>query len=105
MKKLVFALTLAFSSLAIGAQEKITVSVNGMVCDFCAQGVKKQFGKLDNVKKVDVDFEGPKNAKGESEKLVILQMKDDTSLSDKIITEKIEDAGFKVIEIRRAEMK
>ena len=33
------------------------VSVNGMVCDFCARGVEKAFAKDPNVMKIDVDLE------------------------------------------------
>ena len=32
------------------------VSVIGMVCDFCAQGLEKTFKKDRNVKKIDVDL-------------------------------------------------
>ena len=32
------------------------VSVIGMVCDFCAQGLEKTFKKDKNVKKIDVDL-------------------------------------------------
>ena len=30
------------------------INVNGMVCDFCAQGLEKTFKKDRNVKKIDV---------------------------------------------------
>ena len=33
------------------------VSVNGMVCDFCARGIQKTFNKRDEIKKVDVDLD------------------------------------------------
>ena len=33
------------------------VSVNGMVCDFCARGVEKAFVKDPDVMKIDVDLE------------------------------------------------
>ena len=33
------------------------VSVNGMVCDFCARGVEKAFAKDPDVLKIDVDLE------------------------------------------------
>ena len=32
------------------------VSVIGMVCDFCAQGIEKTFEKDETVKKIDVDL-------------------------------------------------
>lgn len=36
------------------------VSVQGMVCDFCARGIEKAFLKDLNVKKVDVDLDSGK---------------------------------------------
>ena len=33
------------------------VSVNGMVCDFCARGVEKTFARDPDVMKIDVDLE------------------------------------------------
>ena len=33
------------------------VSVNGMVCDFCARGVEKTFAKDRDVVKIDIDLE------------------------------------------------
>jgi hypothetical protein len=32
------------------------VSVNGMVCDFCARGIERSFSKDINIKKIDVDL-------------------------------------------------
>ena len=32
------------------------VSVNGMVCDFCARGVEKTFAKDPDVVKIDIDL-------------------------------------------------
>lgn len=32
------------------------ISVNGMVCDFCARGIEKSFSKDINIKKIDVDL-------------------------------------------------
>ena len=36
------------------------VSVQGMVCDFCARGIEKAFLKDLNVKKIDVDLDSGK---------------------------------------------
>ena len=36
------------------------VSVEGMVCDFCARGLEKLFKKDQNVKKIDVDLNNGK---------------------------------------------
>lgn len=33
------------------------VSVNGLVCDFCARGIEKAFNKSEGVKKIDVNLQ------------------------------------------------
>ena len=38
----------------------VVVSVQGMVCDFCARGIEKTFGKDTRVSKIDVDLESGK---------------------------------------------
>ena len=38
----------------------VIVSVQGMVCDFCAQGIEKTFGKDKLIKKIDVDLSNGK---------------------------------------------
>ena len=48
-----------FESLVSGSPTYTVavVSVNGMVCDFCARGVEKAFAKDPDVMKIDVDLE------------------------------------------------
>ena len=48
-----------FESLVSGSPTYTVavVSVNGMVCDFCARGVEKAFAKDPDVLKIDVDLE------------------------------------------------
>jgi copper chaperone CopZ len=72
--------------------ERISVSVKGMVCSFCAQGIKKTFGRKDVVVDVAVDLE---------RKIVTITTKDGTTLADNEIRESIIDAGYEVLEITR----
>jgi copper chaperone CopZ len=72
--------------------EEITVTVKGMVCSFCAQGIKKTFSKNENVTDINVDLDN---------KLVKLKTKDGTTLEDGELREKITDAGYEVISIER----
>ena len=72
--------------------EAVTITVKGMVCSFCAQGIKKTFGKIADVKQVDVDLE---------KKLVTLDLKEGSTLSDEQIENTIEDAGYDVLKIER----
>lgn len=73
--------------------EKITISVKGMVCSFCAQGIKKTFMRKDGVEKVDVDLD---------QKLVTIETKAGATLSDAALTESIVDSGYEVTKIERA---
>ncbi len=70
----------------------IHVGVNGMVCDFCAQTLKKTFGKQPGVKQVDISLE---------DKLVTLHTAPNSSLSDAEITKLISHAGYAVTTIHR----
>jgi copper chaperone CopZ len=63
-----------------------------MVCSFCAQGIKKTFGRKESVKDVAVDLDT---------KVVTITTKDDASLPDTEIRESIVDAGYEVVKIER----
>ena len=71
---------------------QITVYVNGMVCSFCAQGVKKSFQNHKSVQSVNVSLE---------KKSVELILEEDKSITDIQITEIINDAGYNIEEIAR----
>jgi copper chaperone CopZ len=72
--------------------QDIRVGVNGMVCDFCAQTLKKTFGKNDAVDSVDISLE---------DKLVTVHVKPGRTLDDATITKTISDAGYAVTTIHR----
>ena len=72
--------------------EEVTVTVKGMVCSFCAQGLKKTFSKNENVASVDVDLD---------HKLVKLKLKEGKATSDAQIETAITDSGFNVEKIVR----
>src|SRR5262245_17430517 len=86
---LIFASTLIPAS---AIAEEITVTVKGMVCSFCAQGIKKTFSKNEDIKDVKVDLD---------KKLVTIQTKDGASVGDDQITKTINDAGYDVLSIQR----
>jgi mercuric ion binding protein len=87
---IIFLVSFLFSQLAFAA--KINVEVNGVVCAFCAQGIKKQFKKIDAVESIDVSLE---------EKRVTLETKEGQDVSDEKIKSLINDAGFEVVKIER----
>lgn len=41
---------------AVPGDQVVVVSIQGMVCDFCARGIEKTFGKDNAVTKIDVDL-------------------------------------------------
>ena len=70
----------------------INVSVNGLVCDFCARALEKVFGKREEVDSINVDLD---NA------LVQIFVKENRSIDDDILTELITDSGYNVTKIVR----
>ena len=92
-RKQLVTLTFAFLLLpSIVLAEEISITVKGMVCSFCAQGIKKTFSKNEHVKSVRVDLE---------RKIVEIETKDDASISDEDIRRTINDAGYDVLAIQR----
>ena len=87
-------LTISPFSLAKEAKkgELINVSTRGIVCSFCAKGVKKHFSKVDGVKEVKVDIES-----GE----VKIKKVGGVFLGDKEVRNLVEKAGFEVDKISR----
>ncbi|MBI1861154.1 MAG: heavy-metal-associated domain-containing protein [Deltaproteobacteria bacterium] len=70
----------------------INVSVNGMVCAFCVQGITKRFRKEAAIKDVHVDLD---------KKIVSLKINDGKDISDEVIKKDIIDSGFNIVEIKR----
>jgi copper chaperone CopZ len=70
------------------------VSVNGLVCDFCARALEKTFGKRDEVKGIDVNLET---------KIVTVNFNDGQSLDNDTLTQIITDSGYNVEGIHRVE--
>lgn len=91
MRNVVFLLV--FVSLpAFAAGNQIVVSVKGMVCGFCAQGITKKFEKEPAVEKVDVSLE---------KKIVTLQLKDKQSISDEHVKKLLLESGYNVEKIEK----
>ena len=90
MKKFT-AFILTFSLLTLAgpalAAETVHVSVNGLVCDFCAQALEKVFGKEDSVEDIDVDL---------NTKIITIDFKDGQAMSDEEIEYLVQDSGYDV---------
>lgn len=91
MKKCILALCL-MTSLAVNAGEKINVTVKGMVCSFCSQGITKKFKEQPEVASVKVNLD---------DHLVTIETKDNLSLKDESITKILGDSGYTVEKISR----
>ena len=72
--------------------EVLRISVNGLVCDFCARSIEKLFSKKESVKSINVNLE---------QMLITISLKKGKSLNDDIITKVITDSGYDIREIRR----
>ncbi len=67
------------------------VSVQGMVCDFCARGIEKTFGKDKRVSKIDVDLASGK---------VLLAFSMAVDVDEADITQKILNNGLNTTDIQ-----
>jgi mercuric ion binding protein len=90
MKKIIIALVMGLSGISSIAANSVKVTVNGMVCAFCAQGIEKRISKMDSAKDVFVDLK---------KKTVAVEAKDGQVLDAKAISAEIVDAGYDVVKI------
>lgn len=70
----------------------VTAKVNGLVCDFCAQAVRKVFKKQDAVESVNVDLDN-----GE----IVLGLKAGATMDDQTIEKLIRKSGYSLVSIDR----
>lgn len=77
---------------ALAADKSIHITVNGMVCAFCAQGITKKFSSEPGVERVDVSL---------GKKSVDLTLKSGQDLSDDAIRRVLTDAGYAIEKIER----
>ena len=96
MKKLLLILFLTF--IPIKAQAIIIdISVQGMVCDFCAQSIEKVFMKQPGVEVVYVNLD-----RGNVQvKMADIFEDNEPGISDDKINQLFEDAGYTVSNITR----
>jgi copper chaperone CopZ len=69
------------------------ISVNGMVCTFCAQGIEKRLTAMPQTKEVYVDLK---------QKLVLAEAKSGQQFDSAKLKSEIEDAGYEVVKIEPA---
>lgn len=91
MKKIFLLMIFLSFSMSIFAKD-ITISVKGMVCGFCAQGIEKKFKALPAIDTIQVSLE---------KKTVVLKTKESQDVSNDVINQILTDSGYNVEEIKR----
>jgi len=95
MKTLKSLLLLAALGTAAGANAAtIEMTVNGLVCGFCAQGIEKTLRKHPATDDVYVNLE---------RRLVAVATKPDADIPDERLREALKDSGYDVTAIARTE--
>jgi mercuric ion binding protein len=92
MSKVLAMILLLFPASAWATAHQIHITVNGMVCGFCAQGITKKFSADPAVDKVDVSLQNKK---------VDLALKDGKDISDETIRRVLTEAGYAIQKIER----
>ena len=90
-----FLILIKYNKLA--SQDKINsevlnISVNGLVCDFCARSIEKIFSKKESVESININLE---------KMLITINLKKGKNLDDNTIKQLIKDSGYDVREINR----
>jgi len=94
MKKILITFVIITAMYGTAYAEVIKVSVNGLVCAFCATGIEKTFKKQPAVAAIKVDLEN---------KLVTINTKPQQTLDDAVVTKLITDAGYSITGITRGQ--
>lgn len=87
---------IALTSIATGSAYATTIqmTVNGLVCAFCAQGIEKKLRKIPGTADVYVSLE---------QKVVAVALKDGQDIPDAALRKALTDAGYSVVDIRRSD--
>lgn len=88
IQNLVAGIVLVSLSSYSFAANSSKITVNGMVCAFCAQGIEKRLSKMPATKAVFVDLKN---------KVVAVEAKDGMTLDNKLIAFEITEAGYDVV--------
>jgi len=94
MKTLKLLVAVSLIATASAHAGTIEMTVNGLVCGFCAQGIEKTFRKNPATADVLVSLEN---------RLVAIATKEGTDISDAELREALKSAGYDVKAIERAD--
>lgn len=90
MRHTLTLLALVASALSAQAAETKKLTVNGMVCAFCAQGIEKRLSALPQTQAVYVNLD---------KRVVAVQAKEGQRLDDAVLKHEITEAGFDVVKV------
>lgn len=76
-----------------GRRERITVTVTGLSCPFCAYGLEKRLKKLEGLDSLRIDFKTGN---------VVLTVRDGSKAGDERIRKLVKDGGFEATKIERS---
>jgi copper chaperone CopZ len=95
MKRLQLFLAVTLLTVTgISSAATIEMTVNGLVCAFCAQGIEKKLKKFPATVEVIVSLES---------RLVALSLKDGQDIPDSDLRKALTDAGYTVKSIERTD--
>ncbi len=96
MKKfiLIILFVLYCNSMVYAAGTEYQLGVDGVACPFCVYGIEKKLSKLGGIERIETDIQ-----KG----LVILIMKEDSTLSEAAISDAVIKAGFSLRSFTQSE--
>jgi periplasmic mercuric ion binding protein len=96
MKRFQLLLAMTLFAVATGSMAAtIEMTVNGLVCAFCAQGIEKKLRKFPATAEVVVNLE---------HRLVAVSLKDGQDIPDADLRKALTEAGYTVKAISRSEM-
>ena len=90
MTALLIGLSLTSNMAFANTPSQSLVTVNGLVCDFCARALDKVFTKQEAVEDIDVNLDT---------KLITIDFKPEQSLEEEKIKELITDSGYDVVDV------
>lgn len=72
----------------------VRVTVNGVVCAFCVQGIERHFRQRDEVKGIFISL---------THSVMLLELEPDKPMTDELIVDTTKRAGYEVVRIERIE--
>jgi mercuric ion binding protein len=88
MKSLILCLLILLPQLSFAKDQVLTV--NGLVCSFCAQGIEKNFKKDSRVESVKVDLKNKK---------IFITLKPNQTISEQEYRTILSDAGYSLVTV------